>query len=168
MFPVQDHFSPIFSQYLTRAFQPNNPSHSVVVTSLSGIRNEKKPLNLCFTMVLLRICWTVFYPPLIMGLFFCSSLHSYRQKMGIIQSHLPFLWSRTPYHRPCIHLLLSSNTPDRKKPVRTSTPDVGIPVWPPFIWSLASSYPAPEPPSSNVQESWLQWPSSWGGNLDKD
>ena len=86
MLPVQDHFSPICSQYLAIAFQPNDPCHSVVLLSPSGIRNEKKPFNLCFTMVLLHICWTVFYPPLIMGLFFCSSLHSNHQKMGLIHS----------------------------------------------------------------------------------
>ena len=38
MLHVQDHLSLIWSQYLTRALQPDNPSHSVV-TSPSVIRN---------------------------------------------------------------------------------------------------------------------------------
>ena len=44
MFLVQDHLSLIFYQYLVRALQPNNPSHSVV-TSPSGIRNLKQTLQ---------------------------------------------------------------------------------------------------------------------------
>ena len=44
MLPVQDHLSLISSQYLARALQPNNPSHSVV-TSRSGIRNKKQSVQ---------------------------------------------------------------------------------------------------------------------------
>ena len=39
--PVQDHLSLSSSQYLVRALQPNNPSHTVV-TSPSGSRNMKQ------------------------------------------------------------------------------------------------------------------------------
>ena len=54
MLPVQDYRSLISFQYLARALQPNNPSHSVV-TFPSGIINIKH-----------RIYGVVFYPSLIM------------------------------------------------------------------------------------------------------
>ena len=44
MLPVQDHLSLIFSQHLARAFQPTNPSRSVV-TSPSGSRDMKQTLQ---------------------------------------------------------------------------------------------------------------------------
>ena len=44
MLLVQDHLSLICSQYLARALQSNNPSHSVV-TSPSGSRNMKQTLQ---------------------------------------------------------------------------------------------------------------------------
>ena len=44
MLPVLDHFSLISSQYLGRVLKPTNASHSVV-TSPSGIRNMKQPLQ---------------------------------------------------------------------------------------------------------------------------
>ena len=44
MLPVQDHLSLISSQYLVRAFQLNNLSHSIV-TSLSGNRNMKHTIQ---------------------------------------------------------------------------------------------------------------------------
>ena len=65
MLPVEDHLSLISSQYLARALQANNSSHSVV-TSLSVSETRKKPFNLDFSIVLFRIYQAVFYPPLIM------------------------------------------------------------------------------------------------------
>ena len=44
MLPVQDHLSLICYQYLARALQPNNPSHSVI-TSPSGSRDMKQTLQ---------------------------------------------------------------------------------------------------------------------------
>jgi len=58
--PVQDHLSLICFQYLTKALQPDNPSHSVF-TLISDIKNKKKTLQSRF----LHIYRTVFYPPLI-------------------------------------------------------------------------------------------------------
>ena len=48
MLSVQDHLSLTSSQYLATALQPNNPSHSVVVTSPSGIRIMKPILQSLF------------------------------------------------------------------------------------------------------------------------
>ena len=57
----------ISSQYLARALQPNNPSRSVVTSTLHIRDQKKKPFNPCFSIVLLRIYQAVFYPPLIIG-----------------------------------------------------------------------------------------------------
>ena len=62
-----------------------------------------------------------------------SSLHFYRERMGLVPSPsaLPVEWN------PFL-LLLASDNPDRDEPVRSSAPGVGVPVWPPFLRSTAS------------------------------
>ena len=67
MLPDQDHLSLISFQYLARALQPYNPSHSIVASS-SGIRDEKISLQSQFLNRVSPYLWTVFYPTLIMGL----------------------------------------------------------------------------------------------------
>ena len=47
MFPDQEHFFLICSQYLARALQPNNPYHTIV-TFPSGSRNIKQTLQSWF------------------------------------------------------------------------------------------------------------------------
>ena len=66
MLSVQDHLPLICSQYLARALQLNNPSHSVV-TAPSGSRNMKKPFNVEFSIVLVCIYRAIFYSSLVMG-----------------------------------------------------------------------------------------------------
>jgi len=154
MLPVQDHLSLISSQYLARAIQPNNTSHSAV-TSSSGIRNMKQTLQPRF---LHRVApyLSSSIPPLIMGppsspfileLFpipnffhlitvsfrllphkkqrkkqtslgpilsqlnssFCSSLHSYREKIGLIPSPLCPSCGREPH--TTVHVFSCSSHP---------------------------------------------------------
>ena len=66
MLPVQDHLSLICSKYLARTLQPNNPSYNVV-TSPRVSETRKNSLKLGFSIMLFRICRTVFFPPLFMG-----------------------------------------------------------------------------------------------------
>ena len=83
---------------------------------------------------------------------FCRSLHSYPSIPNPIP--LPFLWKQTHNSNHTFLLPLTSNTPDRERPVGTSAPDVGVPVWHSCLWSPSySSPPHPEPPPSNGQAS---------------
>ena len=135
MLPVQDHLSLIISQYLARAFQPNNPFNSVV-TSSWGIRNMKQTLQSRFLQCVAPYLSSCILPPSVYGTTikslhtkavpdsksllshncvlltasrqiepeeanlprpcrttfsqlcssFCSSLHSYRERIGLISS----------------------------------------------------------------------------------
>jgi len=80
--------------------------------------------------------------------FFCSSLHSYRERIRLTNPWPPLflLWSVTHYHRPCFLLFLASDTPDRVGSVGASEfqflPFFDLPPLPP---------PPPEPPSGGQE-----------------
>ena len=66
MLPVQNHFSIICSQYLTRALHPSNPSHSVV-TFPSGSRDMKQTIQSRFQHYIAPHLSSGILPPPIMG-----------------------------------------------------------------------------------------------------
>jgi len=77
---------------------------------------------------------------------FCSYLHSFRERIGLIPSLL-FLCGVEPHTTINVFFCFSYQTPlDRAGPVRASTPCVGVPVGPPFL--------RPLPPSPRVPSFW--------------
>ena len=70
----------------------------------------------------------------------CSSLHYYRDRIGLIPSPLcPYCGWKPPHLHPYFLLSFASNIPDLKVTMVTSTPDVSLPFDPPFFRSPASS-----------------------------
>ena len=67
MFPVQNHLSLISSQYLVRALQPNNPSHSVVTFPPGYQKHEANPSNPVSTLACSVSIERYSTSPLIMG-----------------------------------------------------------------------------------------------------
>ena len=117
MLPIHDHLSLIISQCLPGALQPNNPSHSVV-TSPSGIRNKKeKNLSIsvsqsyCSVSIeanLLRPYRTALSQ---LRASFCSSLRSYRERIGIIPIQFCPSWGVERYTTVHVFSYSSHHTP---------------------------------------------------------
>ena len=65
---------------------------------------------------------------------FCSTLHSYRERIWLIPSPLCPSCGVEPHTTINVFSCFSYQTPlDRAGPVRASTPCVGVPVGPPFL-----------------------------------
>ena len=91
MLPVQDHLSLISFQYLARALRPNNPYHNVSPPPRVS-ETWNKSFNLGFSILLIRICRVVFYPPLIMEPPLC-------REIPVSQTaNVRFFQSRVMYH----------------------------------------------------------------------
>ena len=72
---------------------------------------------------------------------FCSSLHSYRERIGLVPS--PICPSCVLEPHTTFHVTSASGTPDRVGPMATSTSDVAVPVDPTFLRPSASFSSSP-------------------------
>ena len=86
---------------------------------------------------------------------FCSSLHSYRERITLIPSSLCPSCGVESHTHTTVHVFACSShpTPLTERLVGTSATDVRVPVWPPFLQSPPFPHPPLEPPSSSRQES---------------